>query len=129
MAGPRQSAFPARGNVRGHSSSAGTTNQVLEEMVVPFRCEIGAITALAVTAGSGAGNTVLDVLVNGTTIFVTTTNRPTLAAASTGEFTTSPPDGTRALRPGDRVTLQVASIPATNGHARVMASIVLNLRG
>lgn len=129
MAGVTTNANPIRLTVDGYSNAAVTASQVLTEFVAPVRCEIGAITALAVTAGSGSGNTVLDVLLNGTTIWTTAANRPTLASASTGEFTTLKPDGTLALHPGDRLTLEVASIPATTGHARVMFSVALNLRG
>lgn len=126
----RTSANPVRESAKGYSNAAVTANQILNEVVVPVRCEIGALTATAVTAGTGAGSTVLDVLLNGTSIWATAANKPTLAAASTGEFASTKPDaGTNACRPGDRLTLQVSSIPATTGHARVMIALCLNMRG
>ena len=132
MPGTRQSAMPVRGMVTAYQSAtiaAGSVPATLTEFVVPFRCQVGAIVVNAQTAGAGAGNTVLDILKNGTSIFATAGNRPTLAAASTGEFQNAIPDGARSLLPGDRLTVQVATSPATNTHGRISASVALNLRG
>ena len=123
--------------VRGYSewSFAGTigrsviANQWLVEEVINFPARIGSVKAVAQVAGAGAGNTVLDVFLNGTSIWAATGNRPTLAAASTGEFANTVPDhravvlGTNGT--GAVIGVQVASIPATTGHSRVMVSIVI----
>lgn len=124
MPGTRAQAKDIVDTVQGYSSAAVTAAQVLFEYVAPMFGRISGIKFLAVTAGTGGGNTVGDVLLNGTSIWaVNTAGKPTLAATSTGEFTNSVPDpGSRAIRPGDRLTLQVASISST-GHARLMCTV------
>lgn len=109
--------------LNGYGLAAVTGTQYLTEWVAPFTCRLGGVRAYATTAGTGAGNTVLDVLVNGTSVWTTAGNRPTLAATSTGEFANTSPDG-RAIQKGDRVALQVASISST-GHARLALSVAL----
>jgi hypothetical protein len=126
MPGTRAQAKDVVDNACAYSSAAVTAGQVLQEYVSTVFARISGIKFLAVTAGSGAGNTVGDVLLNGTSVWANAANRPTLAAASTGEFQNSVPDpNTRAVRPGDRLTIQVNTIPATTGHARVMATVSL----
>lgn len=120
------SSYAAVGFLNGFSGATGATtaSQVLAEMVFPWDAgRIGGIDANAVTAGTGAGNTVLDVLINGTSIWSNTADRPTLAATSTGRFTMAAANS-RGLRYGDRVTITVASV-STTGHARVAASVGL----
>lgn len=126
MPGTRAQAKNVIDNVCGYSSAAVTAAQVLQEVVVTTSARLTGIKFLAVTAGSGAGNTVGDVLINGTSVWASAANKPTLASASTGEFNNAVPDpNTRAVRPGDRITLQINTIPATTGHARVMATVSL----
>lgn len=126
MPGTRAQAKNVIDNVCGYSSAAVTAAQILNEYVSTVYGRITGVKFLAVTAGSGAGNTVGDVLKNGTSIWAAAANRPTLAAASTGEFANAVGDaGSVAVRPGDRITLQINSIPATTGHARVMATASL----
>jgi len=123
MPGTRAQARNVVDNVCGYSSAAVTAGQVLSEYVSTVFGRITGVKFLAVTAGSGAGNTVGDVLKNGTSIWATAGNRPTLLGTSTGEFNNAVGDaGSVAIRPGDRITLQVNSIPASTGHARVMAT-------
>jgi hypothetical protein len=124
MPGTRAQSKNIVDNVCGYSNAAATAGQVLQEMVTTCFGRLSGIKFLAVTAGSGAGNTVGDVLINGTSVWATAGNKPTLAAASTGEFANAVPDpNTRSVRPGDRITLQVNTIPATTGHARLMATV------
>ncbi len=113
--------------VDGYANAAVTAGQYLKEFVVPFACRIAAVMADAGGAGVGAGNTVIEVLKNGVTVFTTAANRPTLAAASTGAFANTQPDIT-ALQPGDVLSIQIASIPATSGHTRVKTSVALALQ-
>lgn len=126
MPGTRSNANPVRTVLVGYSSAAVTASQNLLEHVVLFPARIGAIKAYAETAGTGGGNTVLDVTINGTTAFTTAGNKPTLAATSTGEFANVNPE-VRGLMPGDRVRLMVASI-STTGHARLNLSVALELQ-
>jgi|SRR5881396_151728 len=126
MPGTKTNAFPVRWPLVGYSNAATTAAQKLVEAIVLFPCRIGAVKAYAVTAGVGAGNEVLDILINGTTAYTTAANKPTLLGTSTGEFANTNPD-IRSLLPGDRIELIVASIPATTGQARVMMSVALEL--
>jgi len=124
MPGTRAQAKNVVDNVTGYSNAAVTAGQIFSEYVSTVFGRMTAVKFLAVTAGSGAGNTVGDVLKNGTSIWAAAASRPTLAAASTGEFTNAVGDaGSVAVRPGDRITLQINTIPATTGHARVAATV------
>ena len=106
------------------ATGAVTAGQVLTEWSSCVYGRIGGFSAQAQTAGSGAGNTVLDVQITGTSIYTVTASRPTLASASTGQFTNAKAN-IRAIRPGDRVTVLVLSIPATTGHARVSGTVAV----
>src|SRR5438874_2668527 len=104
------------GVLPGYSSAAVIAGQNLLEFEAPCDCRLGGIQSNAQTAGTGAGSTTLDVLLNDTSIWTTPSDRPTLAAASVGDFTMAHPPGTRAILRGARVTLRVISIPAATGH-------------
>lgn len=125
MPGTRAQAKNVCDTVQGYSSSAVTAAQILFEYVAPIFGRINGIKFYAVTAGTGGGNTVADVLLNGTSVWANAANRPTLAALSTGEFANAIADpNSRAVRPGDRLTLQVNSV-STTGHARLMATVAI----
>jgi hypothetical protein len=127
MAGTRTNLNASHTTVQGYSSAAVTAAQILTEWVCPFKtARIGAIVASAATAGTGGGNTVLDVLLNGTTVFTTAANKPTLLATTTGEFANVEPDGTRTLKAGDILQLKVASI-STTGQARLAMTVSINM--
>ena len=111
----------------GYSVAAVTAGQTLLEFAVPFPCRLGGIVGRGETAGTGAGNTVLDVLKNGTSIWDVSGSKPTLAATSTGEFASALPStrGMMPLTPAmDRLTLKVLSISST-GHARLSLAVAL----
>jgi hypothetical protein len=111
--------------VSGYSNAAVTANQYLWEFVSVSFGRLTGIKVYATTAGTGGSNTVVDVLVNGTSIWATAGNKPTLLATSTGEFANTIGDpGKTGIRPGDRIALQVASISST-GHARLTATVAL----
>lgn len=105
----------------GYSSGAVTAAQILTEYVAPCYGRISEVMANAVTAGTGGGNTVLDVQINGSSIWTTAANKPTLAATSTGNFAAARAD-LGGVHPGDRVTLLVSSISST-GQARLMMTV------
>lgn len=125
MPGTQCSAFAVREIVQGYASAAVTAAQVIHQMVVPCRCRVAAVKAYASVAGTGAGNTVLELKKNGTTMYTTAANRPTLLATSTGEFANTNPD-VRELLPGDLLSLEVASV-STTGHGKVAYSVALEL--
>lgn len=112
------------GLVAGYSSAATTAAQFLTEIQLPFACLIKGIQGHGTTAGTGAGSTVLDILVNGTSIWSTAADRPTLLAVSTGAFAIANRPGAIALKRGDILSLQVASISST-GHARLKLTVGL----
>lgn len=126
MPGTRSQSASINDTVQAYSNTAVTLNQILFEYVAPAFFRFGGIKFFAVTAGVGAGSTVIDVQVNGTTVWATAANRPTLAAASTGEFNNTRVDpGSTGIRPGDRITVIVTAVPATTGHARVFGTVAL----
>jgi hypothetical protein len=114
------SSIPVSGT---QSTSAVTANQVLQEVTVAHYGRIGGIAFNADTAGTGAGNTVLDVLKNGTSIYATSGSKPTLAATSTGGFANTQP-GTRGVKPGDVIKVIVSSV-STTGHSGISGQICI----
>lgn len=125
MPGTQNSAFATREIVQGYSAAAVTAAQVLHRFVATCRCRVGAVKVNAGAAGTGAGNTVMELKKNGTTMYTAAANRPTLAATSTGEFANTNPD-VRELAPGDVMTLECASV-SDSGHAQVSYSVALEL--
>jgi hypothetical protein len=123
MAGTRSVPGRVLSTLQGYGSAAVTAGQVLSEHVLAHDARLGGVAAYASTAGTGLGDTVLDVLKNGTSIWAATGDRPTLAATSTGAFANAAPSH-RAAQAGDLLTLKVASISST-GHARVALAIAL----
>lgn len=123
MPGTRSNAFPVHGLATAYSLAAVTAT-TLAEYVMVFPGRIGAVKAYAATAGTGAGNTVVDVLLNGTSIWTAAGNKPTLLATATGEFANTAPD-TRSFQPGDRIT--ISTTISTTGHARLSVSVALEL--
>jgi len=122
MPGTRAQAKNIVDTVAGYSNAAVTATQILNEYVIVCFGRITGIKFYAQTAGGGA--CVGDVLVNGTSIWATAGNKPTLASG-TGEFTNTLGDpGRTGVRPGDRVTVQINSI-TTTGPARLSASVAI----
>jgi len=122
MPGTRAQAKNIVDTVAGYSNAATTAGQILNEYVILCFGRITGIKFYAQTAGGGA--CVGDVLVNGTSIWATAGNKPTLASG-TGEFTNAAGDpGRTGVRPGDRITVQINTI-TTTGPARVSASVAI----
>jgi hypothetical protein len=107
------------------SDEAAMTTGIKAKFIVPFFCRIKDVIIDMATAGSGAGDTIFDVHLNGTTIYTTQANRPQLDTADTGMAAEANEPEITALRPGDVLELECDAIPATTGHAKVAASIVV----
>jgi hypothetical protein len=120
MPGTKHNGYPAR-PICFWVAAAMTATQYLGEWIAPFNGRVGAVKVNGRTAGTGGGNTVMDLLKNGTSMYTTTANRPTLAATSTGEFANTNPD-TRSFIAGDVIGFQCLSISST-GHANVSYSV------
>jgi hypothetical protein len=122
MPGTRAQAKNVIDTAQGYSNTAVAAAQILSEYVSVVFGRITGIKFYAATAGGGA--CVGDVLLNGTSIWANAASRPTLASG-TGEFTNSVPDpGSRGIRPGDRITVQINTI-TTTGPARVSATVAI----
>lgn len=79
------------------------------------------------TAGSGGSADIIDVTLNGTTIYTTQANRPTLAQGDTGMWTEASEPEVTVLNAGDIITIDVDQVAST-GSAVVSVNITLVAR-
>ena len=101
-----------RSIVKFESVGALTSGAGKDRFEAPFDCEILTVDAVVGTAPTGA-NLVLDILKNGTSIFTTTANRPTILAGATKvAVPTARPDVTDVAA-GDVIELQIVQIGST----------------
>ena len=126
MPGSVTNAFPVHHVFTGSKETAVAANDIIGRMVVPFKGRIRGVKVNAGGAAVGAGNTIIDLRINGTTVWTAGADRPTLATASTGEFT-NPAPNVQAVAAGDVLTWFVVSIPATSGHTLVGAGAAIEL--
>lgn len=125
-------AFSDRYHLTDYSSAAVTVGTNKREWVVPTGVRINRVHVAGGGAGGGAGSTTIDINLNGTTIFTTQGNRPSLATASTGAFTDGLPDVTTVTESAagsgyGLISYDVDAVPATSGHTRVAVAIILGL--
>lgn len=107
--------------------TAGTNKR---EWVLPCQARLQSLQVTSATAGSGAGSSTMDINKEGTTIFTTQANRPTIATADTGFWTWKPStDLVRDFAEGDVLAYDIDAIPATTGHARTRLSIAFGIAG
>lgn len=123
MPGSRSNGWAKPGTINAYFSAAVTAALYGTEWIAPFSGRIAAVKVNARTAGTGGGNTVMELLKNGTTMYTTSGNRPTLLATSTGEFANTNPD-VRSFLAGDVIALQCASVSST-GHAAVAYTVLV----
>lgn len=97
------SAYVADQMLTMHHKGALTTG-VKQIMRLPFAGKVTYVTAAVGTAPAGA-SIILDINKNGTTMYTTQGNRPTIAAAGTYVTATNPDVTTWAA--GDRLELEV----------------------
>lgn len=116
-------------------AAALTTGTAKKEWVIPFFCRILDVIIDSETASSGGANDdIIDVNINGTTIYTTQGNRPTLTKTNTGLWARGEPEaggagvaGMSILRPGDILSYDVDQVDTT-GSARVKVTILLGRR-
>jgi len=90
---------------------AATVNTGVQRLYFPDRSFILAARLTADTAGTGTGFNTLDVHKNGTTIFTTQANRPTLAAGENDGGSQGP--DVRAIAAGEYLTIDIDALTAT----------------
>lgn len=110
-----------------YSSAAITTGTAKKEWIVPFACRILDVILDSETANSGEATDIADVNKNGTTIYTTQANRPTLGTSNTGLWAEAAEPEIVTLEAGDILSLDIDQI-ATTGSARVKAAILLGVR-
>lgn len=107
-----------------YSAAALTAAATKYEWIVPFRCKILDVICDSETAGQTGGTSdIIDVNKNGTTIYTTQGNRPTLLLGNTGHFTAGRPEVT-SLAVGDILSYDVDQI-CTTGSARFKIVILV----
>lgn len=121
MAKPSNPNSNVRQDFTDYSSVAVTVGTNKREFTALFGGRVVA-HARAEGAGGGAGNTTLNVFVNGVSVL---SRVLLIATASTGEFTQGEPAAAASAKPGDRISYDVVAIPATTGHTRVSISIAI----
>lgn len=109
-----------------YSAGALTAATLKYEWIVPFNCSIIDVLADSEGANGGTDDDILDVNRNGTTIFGTQANRPTLTADDTGAFTVGKWSVTE-LRAGDVLSYDVDAVGAT-GSTRFKLAVVVAKR-
>ena len=100
------SAYVADQMLTMHHKGALTTG-VKQIMRLPFAGKVTYVTAAVGTAPAGS-SIILDINKNGTTMYTTQGNRPTIAAAATSVTATNPDVLTWAA--GDRLSVEVDQI-------------------
>ena len=113
--------------LRDKNVAALTSGASKGEWVITCYCKIADVICNSETAGSGGTSDLIDVNINGTTIYTTQGNRPTLLQADTGMFTEAlagPDETLISLVPGDIVSWDVDQV-STTGSARFTITIIL----
>jgi len=108
-------------------SGAATTGANKKEWVINRPGKICGVRPNSGASDRTTGSDVIDVKINGTSIWATAANRPTQAAATTGAYTTSPPDGTTSVRAGDVVSYEWATV-STGGTGKTRNTITIAVR-
>ncbi len=99
----------------------GTVNTGVQRLHFSEQAFIVSVRLIADTAGTGTGNNLLDVHLNGTTIFTTQGNRPALAAAATDSGLAGP--DVRDVAAGDFLTIDIDEVTATTAASDMIALV------
>ena len=107
-----------------HYSNAALTAATNKwEWIVPVPLRIIDVICDSEAAGSGGVSDIIDVNKNGTTIYTTQANRPTLLVGNTGLFTEAGEPEVVTLVPGDILSYDVDQI-CTTGSTRFKIAII-----
>jgi hypothetical protein len=107
-----------------HYSNAALTTGVKKEWIAPFDGRIVDVIMDSETAGSGGTSDIVDIHKNGTTIYTTQANRPTLLVGDTGLFTEASEPEIVTFNAGDILLLEVDQV-CTTGSARFKCALVV----
>ena len=111
-----------------HQSTAAITAAADKwQWVIPFPARIVDVICNIETAGSGGVSDIIDVNLNGTTIYTTQANRPTSLVGNTGLFTEDSEPEITILRTGDILSYDVDQV-CTTGGAKFSITIVISQR-
>ena len=130
---PRVTRYGEIAEVLRDQSVAAITTSSEGGWVVPAYGRILEVFCSSGTAGSGGTSDIIDVLLNGTTIFTTQGNRPTLLVGDTGTFTLSGLGASIAqpeviiVKPGD-ILRWVCEQQCTTGSALFKIAIPIGRR-
>lgn len=119
-------AFPVRAILETFISAALTTGTNKYVWIVPFTGRIADVIVYSGAAGSGGTSTIFDVNVNGTTIYTTQANRPTLLVANYGMYAEAGEPQVTAVKAGDVVAIDVDQI-STTGPTLTTVTIVIEM--
>lgn len=104
-----------RSAIKLESAGALTAGANKDRWQAPFSGEIVSVSAVVGTAPTGAA-ILLDVNKNGTTVFTTQANRPTvpISATETADATThKPDDAVKSFAKGDTISLDIDQVGST----------------
>lgn len=109
---------PIQGFLTGFLQTGGSTGQVLAGMIAPAPAQIRYVIA----AAQGGGTTyVLDVLLNGTSVWINPNDRPILSGATAGRFLSGKVNRS-AVNIGDILELVIAQ---AGNKSRLVATVAL----
>lgn len=107
-----------QGLFSAYLASGGSNGLVLNGMCAPRPARIRSVAA---TAGAGGSTCVMDVTVNGVSVWTSAASRPTLSGAAGGKFTVGSINRT-AVREFDAVAIVLAT---AGGKANVACTVAL----
>jgi hypothetical protein len=99
-----------------------TTGVGASRWIAPFACTVRQVYASVGTAPTGAA-ILVDVNKNGTTIFTTQSNRPTIAVSTNSDESGTPE--VTALAAGDYLTVDIDQVGSTIAGANLVVNIAI----
>jgi hypothetical protein len=118
--------FSARAVLSHYTAAALTAAALKNEWMVPFDGRITEVIVHSTGAGVGGTSNIVDVNINGTTIYTTQANRPTLLLADTGMYTEAGEPQVTAVKAGDIISYDVDQV-TTTGALRTTVTIVISM--
>ena len=103
-----------------------TTGALKRQWVAPAKMRLRSVKVYSPAVGAGGTSTIIDVNKNGTTIFTTQANRPTLLLANSGFYTIALPPEIVMFDEGDIISYDVDQI-TTTGPANTSVSLEFTL--